>query len=50
MFMRLLVGEMKVNYMVSNLFAIIVCSVINFLISDRLVFRRKGLPLAEPDC
>jgi putative flippase GtrA len=36
--MRLLVGELKVNYVVSNLVAIVVCSMVNFLLSDRFVF------------
>lgn len=36
--MRLLVGEFKVNYFVSNLIAIVVCSLVNFLLGDRFVF------------
>jgi putative flippase GtrA len=36
--MWLLVGELKFNYVASNVFAIIVCSLVNFLLSDRLVF------------
>jgi putative flippase GtrA len=36
--MRLLVGECKVNYVASNIFAIVVCSVVNFLLGDRFVF------------
>jgi putative flippase GtrA len=36
--MRLLVGEFQLNYFVSNLFAIVVCSLVNFLLSDRFVF------------
>jgi putative flippase GtrA len=36
--MRLLVGEMKLNYVVANLIAIVVCSLVNFLLSDRFVF------------
>jgi putative flippase GtrA len=36
--MRLLVGEVKFNYVVSNLVAIVVCSLANFLLSDRFVF------------
>jgi putative flippase GtrA len=36
--MRLLVGELKVNYVVSNLVAIVVCSMVNFLLRDRFVF------------
>src|ERR1700692_4585228 len=36
--MRLLVGEVKFNYVVSNLIAIVVCSLVNFLLSDHFVF------------
>jgi len=36
--MRLLVGEVKLNYVVANLIAIVVCSLVNFLLSDRFVF------------
>ena len=36
--MRLLVGELKFNYVPSNVFAIALCSLVNFLLSDRFVF------------
>jgi putative flippase GtrA len=36
--MRLLVGELEFNYVVSNLVAIVACSLANFLLSDRFVF------------
>jgi putative flippase GtrA len=36
--MRLLAGEFRFNYVASNLFAIILCSLINFLLGDRFVF------------
>ncbi|MFI5118578.1 MAG: GtrA family protein [Terriglobales bacterium] len=36
--MRLLVGELKLNYVVSNLVAIVVCSLANFLLGDWFVF------------
>jgi putative flippase GtrA len=36
--MRLLVGELKFNCVVSNLIAIVVCSLMNFLLGDRFVF------------
>jgi putative flippase GtrA len=36
--MRLLVGELKFNYVASNLFAIVLCSLANFLLGDRFVF------------
>ncbi|MFZ1131143.1 MAG: GtrA family protein [Terriglobales bacterium] len=36
--MRLLVGEMRFNYVASNLVAIGVCALVNFLLSDRFVF------------
>ena len=40
--MRLLVGELKLNYVVANLIAIVVCSLVNFLLGDRFVFRRRS--------
>ncbi len=36
--MRLLVGELKFNYVAANLIAIVLCSLVNFLLSDRFVF------------
>jgi putative flippase GtrA len=36
--MRLLVGALKLNYIVSNCVAIVVCSMVNFLLGDRFVF------------
>ena len=36
--MRVLVGEVKFNYVASNLVAIVLCSLVNFLLSDRFVF------------
>jgi putative flippase GtrA len=38
--MRLLVGQAHVNYVVANLIAVTICSVVNFLLSDRLVFEQ----------
>lgn len=40
--MRLLVGEVKFNYVASNLIAIVVCSLVNFVLSDRFVFEAEG--------
>jgi putative flippase GtrA len=42
--MRLLVGELHLNYVLANLVAIAVCSLVNFLLSDRLVFQPKADP------
>jgi putative flippase GtrA len=42
--MRLLVGELKFNYVASNLFAIVVCSLVNFLLGDRFVFEAEERP------
>ena len=42
--MRLLVGELKLNYAVSNLAAIVVCSLVNFLLGDRFVFNAETRP------
>lgn len=36
--MRALVGGLKMNYLVANLIAIAVCSVVNFVLSDQVVF------------
>ena len=36
--MRMLVGEWCVNYLVANLAAVTICSLANFLLSDRVVF------------
>ena len=36
--MWLLVGELKFNYVASNLIAIVVCSLVNFLLGDWFVF------------
>jgi putative flippase GtrA len=36
--MRLLVGDLKANYVVSNLVAIVLCSLVNFVLGDRFVF------------
>jgi putative flippase GtrA len=44
--MRVLVGEMMFNYIVSNLVAIVVCSLVNFLLSDRFVFDGEAKPAA----
>jgi putative flippase GtrA len=44
--MRLLVGELKVNYVVANLVAIVVCSLVNFLLGDRFVFVAETNPAA----
>jgi putative flippase GtrA len=37
--MRLLVGQLHMQYLVANLLAIAVTSIANFLLSDRFVFR-----------
>jgi putative flippase GtrA len=44
--MRLLVGELKFKYVVSNLVAILLCSLVNFLLSDRFVFDAEANPAA----
>jgi putative flippase GtrA len=36
--MSLLVGELKFNYLASNMVAIVSCSLVNFLLGDRFVF------------
>jgi putative flippase GtrA len=42
--MAALVGQMHWNYAIANLLAITVCSLANFLLSDRLVFPRVSYP------
>lgn len=43
--MRALVGRFHMNYMLANLIAVTVCSLINFLLSDWVVFEReKSVP------
>ncbi len=37
--MRLLVGYAHLNFLVANLITIALCSIFNFLVSDRVVFR-----------
>jgi putative flippase GtrA len=40
--MRLLVGQFKLNYLASNVIAIVFCSLVNFLLSDRFVFEAEA--------
>jgi putative flippase GtrA len=40
--MRALVGQWHINYAIANLIAVATCSLINFLLSDRLVFQRAA--------
>jgi putative flippase GtrA len=42
--MRLLVGQLKFNYVVANLLAIVVCSLVNFALGDRFVFDSDEQP------
>jgi putative flippase GtrA len=44
MLMRLLVGELKSNYVASNLIAIVLCSLVNFVLGDRFVFDAEAKP------
>ncbi len=39
LFMRFFVGSLGMHYLVANLLTIAVCSVLNFMVSDRLVFQ-----------
>ena len=38
-FMKILVGTFGIPYLAANLISITLCSVVNFFVSDRLVFR-----------
>jgi putative flippase GtrA len=40
--MRALVGQFHMNYMIANLIAVTVCSLVNFLLSDWVVFERDA--------
>ncbi|HLM81882.1 MAG TPA: GtrA family protein [Terriglobales bacterium] len=40
--MRLLVDDAKFNYVASNVIAIVICSLVNFLLSDRFVFEAEA--------
>ena len=42
--MRVLVGELKFNYVASNLLAIVSCSLVNFVLGDRFVFEAEAKP------
>lgn len=42
-FMRLFVGELGLHYLVGNLASIASCAAVNFLVSDRLVWRAMGI-------
>ncbi len=42
--MRLLVGELRLNYVASNLIAIAFCSLLNFVLGDRFVFGVEAGP------
>ena len=41
--MWLFVSRLRLNYFLANLVAIATCSILNFLASDRLVFRKEGV-------
>lgn len=47
-FMRLFVGELGLHYIVGNLASIASCAILNFIISDRLVFLAIAPRTAEP--
>jgi putative flippase GtrA len=42
--MRLFVGGLRMNYLVANVMTIATCSIVNFVVSDRVVFE------SEPRC
>jgi len=43
LFMRILVGIAHLHYFISSLLSIASCSLLNFFVSDRFVFKRKSL-------
>jgi len=48
--MKLLVDGARLPYLPANVGAIAACSIANFLLSDRLVFRMAKLPAAKHAC
>jgi len=40
--MRILVGALGMNYLAANLATIATCSIVNFVVSDRVVFEEQG--------
>lgn len=46
--MRVLVGELGMNYLVANLVTIATCSIVNFVVSDRVVFEERGERIGIP--
>jgi len=46
--MKFLVGWAGVNYLVANGMTIAACSVVNFVVSDRVVFRRRSQVVSLP--
>jgi putative flippase GtrA len=47
--MRIVAGRLRLNYFVAHLIAIAVCSLVNFLLSDRFVFEREASPAPSLD-
>jgi putative flippase GtrA len=45
--MRVLVGEFRLDYVASNVFAIVLCSLVNFFLGDRFVFGSRKKAVAE---
>jgi putative flippase GtrA len=43
--MALFVGSMHMRYLLANRLTIAICAAVNFLVSDRFVFRAKPTPL-----
>jgi putative flippase GtrA len=39
--MKVLVGSARLNYFVANILTIATCSIVNFLVSDRFVFKES---------
>jgi putative flippase GtrA len=42
--MKIMIGVLHVNYLIANGIAIALCSVVNFLVSDGLVFEERSPP------
>jgi putative flippase GtrA len=41
--MEFLAVRLNLNYMIANIVAIIACSLLNYFVSDRMVFKRRGM-------
>jgi len=48
--MKVMVGQLQMNYLLANAIAITLCSLANFLVSETWVFAREGDTFADVQC